>query len=245
VGWECLAGFYIPVSALLLVNVFFYWTAQRTMAKQMLYNRSMQHFQVNFDLYIKFLLVEGVWWLFFMLSLLPVDALTWISRVFDVVHGPLVFCVAMCRTRVAYLFKKYFCHDGCCFGCCSGGGEFIDEADGGGQGCQELSVIDRLREKADQEEEEEDDGEAGLASRVTTALLAPISMPSARNGRDEMSRSLFNVRNNSSGAAAGGSEVPPPANTELPLGRVKRLLKSNSMTAIANINFGWRRETSV
>ena len=32
---------------------------------------------------------------------------------------------------------------------------------------------------------------------------------------------------------------------ELPLGRVKRLLKSNSMTAIANINFGWRRETSV
>ena len=39
VGWECLAGFYIPVSALLLVNVFFYWTAQRTMAKQMLYNR--------------------------------------------------------------------------------------------------------------------------------------------------------------------------------------------------------------
>lgn len=72
----------------------------------LLYNRSMQHFQVNFDLYIKFLLVEGVWWLFFMLSLLPVDALTWISRVFDVVHGPLVFCVAMCRTRVAYLFKK-------------------------------------------------------------------------------------------------------------------------------------------
>ena len=38
-GWECLAGFYMPVSALLLVNVFFYWTAQRTMAKQMLYNR--------------------------------------------------------------------------------------------------------------------------------------------------------------------------------------------------------------
>ena len=46
-GWECLAGFYIPVSGLLLVNVFFYWTAQRTMAKQMLYNRSMQHFQVK------------------------------------------------------------------------------------------------------------------------------------------------------------------------------------------------------
>ena len=38
-GWECLAGFYVPVSALLLVNVFFYWTAQKTMARQMLYNR--------------------------------------------------------------------------------------------------------------------------------------------------------------------------------------------------------------
>ena len=72
---------------------------------------------------------------------------------------------------------RYFCHDGCCFGCCSGGGEFIDEADGGGgRGCQELSVIDRLREKADREEEEDDDGEEGLASRVTTALLTPISM---------------------------------------------------------------------
>ena len=70
--------------------------------------RSMQHFQVNFDLYIKFLLVCGVWWLFFMLSLLPFaqPALLWISRVFDVVHGPLVFCVAMCRTRVAFLFKR-------------------------------------------------------------------------------------------------------------------------------------------
>jgi hypothetical protein len=47
VGWECLAGFYVPVSILLLVNVFFYWTAQRRMAKQMLYNKSMQHFQVK------------------------------------------------------------------------------------------------------------------------------------------------------------------------------------------------------
>ena len=43
VGWECLAGFYVPVSALLLVNVFFYWTAQRTMARQMLYNRYILH----------------------------------------------------------------------------------------------------------------------------------------------------------------------------------------------------------
>ena len=36
-------------------------------------------------------------------------------------------------------------------------------------------MIDRLRERADREEEE--DGEAaGIASRVTTALLTPISM---------------------------------------------------------------------
>ena len=76
---------------------------------------------------------------------------------------------------ISFIFSiRYFCHDGCCFGCCSGGGEFIDEPDGGG--CQELSVIDRLREKADREGEDDDDGEEGLASRVTTALLTPISM---------------------------------------------------------------------
>jgi hypothetical protein len=90
------------------------------------------HLYFSFDLYIKFLLVVGVWWLFFTLSLLGIDALVYISRVFNVVQGPLVFCVAMCRTRVAFLFKKYFCgpEGGCCgTGCCSDGGnkEFIDE----------------------------------------------------------------------------------------------------------------------
>ena len=39
-------------------------------------------------------------------------------------------------------------------------------------------MIDRLRERADREEEEDDEdgGAAGIASRVTTALLTPISM---------------------------------------------------------------------
>ena len=38
-------------------------------------------------------------------------------------------------------------------------------------------MIDRLRERADREEEDDEDGEAaGIASRVTTALLTPISM---------------------------------------------------------------------
>ena len=74
--------------------------------------------------------------------------------------------------RFFVTLPRYFCHDGCCFGCCSGGKEFIDEADG----CQELSVIDRLREKADRQAEDDEEGEAGLATRVTTALLTPVSM---------------------------------------------------------------------
>ena len=40
-------------------------------------------------------------------------------------------------------------------------------------------------------------------------------------------------------------EVLPPNETDVPVGRIKRLLKSNSLTALANINFGWRKETSV
>ncbi len=40
-------------------------------------------------------------------------------------------------------------------------------------------------------------------------------------------------------------QVPPPPDPDAPIGRVKRLLKSNSLTAVANINWGWRKETSV
>jgi hypothetical protein len=55
----------------------------------------------------------------------------------------------------------------------------------------------------------------------------------------ELSKSLFNVRHREPG------EVLPPNDADMPVGRIKRLLKSNSLTALANINFGWRKETSV
>ena len=79
----------------------------------------------------------GIWWLFNVLSLLERQALTYIAMTFDILLGPLVFLVAMCRTRVAFLFKKYFCVDECCC-CCilvpgrangtlNGGGNFSNE----------------------------------------------------------------------------------------------------------------------
>merc|ERR1711971_1504855 len=43
VGPASLAIFYAPVLFLLLVNVFFWWTATRQIGKQLVYNRSMQH----------------------------------------------------------------------------------------------------------------------------------------------------------------------------------------------------------
>ena len=64
-------------------------------------------FPRSFDLFTKFLLVVGIWWLFFMLSLLAYPALVYISKVFNLIEGPLIFCVAMCRTRVAFLFKRW------------------------------------------------------------------------------------------------------------------------------------------
>merc|ERR1712141_959011 len=65
-------------------------------------------------------------------------------------HGPLVFLVAMCLTRVSFLFKRYFCIDECWCCCCKGSGgqfkeqEFIEEE------CQELATIDMLKEKYEQ-----------------------------------------------------------------------------------------------
>ena len=56
----------------------------------------------------------------------------------------------------------------------------------------------------------------------------------------ELSMSLFNVK-----CKREPGEVQPPADPDAPIGRVRRLLKSNSLTALANINFGWRKETSV
>ena len=125
----------------------------------------------------------------------------------------------MCRTRVAFLFKKYFCEDWCCFQCFRSE-EFINEE------CQELATIDLMKSRENNDEKRE--------------FLQPFLNGNGSNGTDkEMSKSLYNVRNREPG------EIPPPVNPELPVGRIKRLLKSNSLTALTNINFGWRKETAV
>eukprot|EP00094_Tigriopus_californicus_P005595 TCALIF_05392-PA protein Name:"Similar to mthl5 Probable G-protein coupled receptor Mth-like 5 (Drosophila melanogaster)" AED:0.54 eAED:0.54 QI:0/0.25/0.2/0.6/1/1/5/301/387 len=218
-GWATFLAFYIPASVLLLVSLYYYRTSQRRIVKQIAYNRGMQHFQVNFDLFTKFLLVIGIWWMFFLLALFEIEALVYISKVFNVIEGPLIFCIAMCRTRVAFLFKRYFCYDWCCFGCCKSE-DFLDGGD-----CKELSIIDTLRNRDESDE-----------NCLPSTSLLPSPFPSSNNR--ELSKSLFNVRHQA-------GEVPPPADPDMPVGRVKRLLKSNSLTAIANINFGWRKETSV
>ncbi|XP_059086180.1 probable G-protein coupled receptor Mth-like 5 [Tigriopus californicus] len=219
IGWATFLAFYIPASVLLLVSLYYYRTSQRRIVKQIAYNRGMQHFQVNFDLFTKFLLVIGIWWMFFLLALFEIEALVYISKVFNVIEGPLIFCIAMCRTRVAFLFKRYFCYDWCCFGCCKSE-DFLDGGD-----CKELSIIDTLRNRDESDE-----------NCLPSTSLLPSPFPSSNNR--ELSKSLFNVRHQA-------GEVPPPADPDMPVGRVKRLLKSNSLTAIANINFGWRKETSV
>jgi len=216
-GWNALAAFYSPVAITLLANIYFYFSSQKRISTQLVYNRSMQHFQVNFDLFTKFFIVIAIWWLMFTLSLLQMAPFKYIGMVFNLIQGPLIFCVAMCRTRVAFLFKKYFCEDVCCFKCKSD--EFIDEE------CQELSTIDRLKNKENQEEIRE--------------FLQPFLNINASSNDKEMSKSLYNVRNREPG------EIPPPVNPEMPVGRIKRLLKSNSLTALTNINFGWRKETAV
>ena len=77
----CLIHKLTQVLLLVLVNLYFYATSTRQIGKQLVYNRSMQHFQVfsiinrkhrrhnftfqvNFDLFTKLFLVVGVCWLF-------------------------------------------------------------------------------------------------------------------------------------------------------------------------------------
>ena len=95
-----------------------------------------------------------------------------------------------------------------------------------------MTTIDGLRAKADEADAAED--------CMPHHSLLPAPFSTTPRGTRELSKSLFNVRNQS-----GNGEVPPPPDPDMPVGRVKRLLKSNSLTAIANLNFGWRRETSV
>ncbi|XP_040568068.1 probable G-protein coupled receptor Mth-like 5 isoform X1 [Lepeophtheirus salmonis] len=223
-GWGTIGTFYVLIGIIFCTNLYFYWTSQRRMRRQLVYNKSMQHFQVNFDLFVKFLIVIGVWWFFEMLSFFRVDALKYISMIFNIIQGPLVFCVAMCRTRVAYLFKKYFCYDACCFGCCKQE-EFINE------NCQELATIDSLKLR---EEKESND-----FPNTSTFLLPDTNR--------QISRSLFNIRNgNGNNSTLDRSELDPlNPDADESIGKISRLLKSNSMNAIVNTNFGWRKETSV
>ena len=147
--------------------------------------------------------------------------------------GPLVFLVAMCRTRVSFLFKRYFCIDDCWCCCCKGGGafanqEFIEEE------CQELATIDMLKERCEQNNDP-----------MPETKLLPNGILNGTLGRSadtdkELSLSLFNVK-----SKREPGDVLPPPDPDAPVGRVRRLLKSNSLTALANFNFGWRRETSV
>ena len=147
--------------------------------------------------------------------------------------GPLIFLVAMCRTRVSFLFKRYFCADECWCCCCKGGGafeanEFIEEE------CQELATIDMLKERLD-----ESNNEIPQTKRLTNGIFNGTLGRSVDVDK-ELTTSLFNVK-----VRREPGDVLPPPDPDAPIGRVRRLLKSNSLTALANINFGWRRETSV
>ena len=148
--------------------------------------------------------------------------------------GPLVFLVAMCRTRVSFLFKRYFCIDECWCCCCKGSGgqfkeqEFIEEE------CQELATIDMLKEKYEQSSDPMPE-----TKRLTNGILNGTLGRSVDVDK-ELSMSLFNVK-----SKREPGDVLPPSDPDAPIGRVRRLLKSNSLTALANINFGWRKETSV
>ena len=139
----------------------------------------------------------------------------------------------MCRTRVSFLFKRYFCIDECWCCCCKGGGqfaeqEFIEEE------CQELATIDMLKERCDQSSDPMPE-----TKRLTNGIFNGTLGRSVDVDK-ELSMSLFNVK-----CKREPGEVQPPADPDAPIGRVRRLLKSNSLTALANINFGWRKETSV
>merc|ERR1712192_1845 len=101
VGLVALAVFYVPVLLLVLVNLYFYATSTRQIGKQLVYNRSMQHFQVNFDLFTKLFLVVGVCWLFQTLALLDISALEYIGKIFTLLQGPLIFVVVSHKSCIS------------------------------------------------------------------------------------------------------------------------------------------------
>jgi len=220
VGPASLAIFYAPVLFLLMVNVFFWWTSTRQIGKQLVYNRSMQHFQTNFDLFTKLFMVIGACCFFQTLSLLNFHALHYIAMIFTLIQGPMIFVVAMCRTRVIFLFKKYFCADSCCISCCRGHKDFIELP------ATELAVIDNMKEKL--EKNDGDEAHQSLLDKFTDSHAVTR----------EISKSLFNVRSKPNGDDSDETRVT----AETPLMKVGNFLKASSL---ATLNFGWRRETSV
>ena len=134
----------------------------------------------------------------------------------------MIFVVAMCRTRVIFLFKKYFCADSCCISCCRGHKDFIELP------ATELATIDTMKERVEREEAGAGEG-VSLLDRVADTHAATR----------EISKSLFNVRSRPSGEEDGAFSVK----AETPLMKVGNFLKASSLASLHN--FGWRRETSV
>ena len=60
-------------------------------------------------LYILNVIFQGP--LMFVVPIIPVESIYELIYVIlnIIFQGPLIFVVAMCRTRVAFLFKRYFC----------------------------------------------------------------------------------------------------------------------------------------
>ena len=68
----------------------------------------------------------------------------------------MIFVVALCRTRVIFLFKKYFCVDACCLSCCRGHKDWIEVP------ATELATIDTMKEKLEKEAAQETEGQSLL-----------------------------------------------------------------------------------
>ena len=103
-----------------------------------------------------------------------------------IILGPLIFLVAMCRTRVSFLFKRYFCIDECWCCCCKGGGQF-EEQEFIEEECQELATIDMLKERCEQISDPMPD-----TKRLTHGIFNGTLGRSVDVDK-ELSMSLFNV----------------------------------------------------
>ena len=85
-------------------------------------------------------------------------------------QGPMIFVVALCRTRVIFLFKKYFCADACCLSCCRGHKDWIEVP------ATELATIDTMKEKLEREAAQETEGQS-LLDKLADATPTTRSDP--------------------------------------------------------------------